>query len=206
MIPESWNPAVSVLLASCWAQDASLRPSLVHIRSALSLIMSRGQALITISSSNGAAVADGHQAAVGELGLAPGALWRRIQVDPAKISLGDVLGSGASSRVHKCLFQNKQAVCKIFRNSTEEKAFKEIEMTFALRHPNVIGLYAWFQIRGECGSWQERILQEADTLFFCFWSHSFCVCPFSSHPLQRSSNADRHGCRARWRRRSHGPL
>ena len=41
------------------------------------------------------------------------------------------------------------AACKIFRNTEEEKAFKEIEITFSLRHPHVIGLYAWFQIKGE---------------------------------------------------------
>ena len=54
----------------------------------------------------------------------------------------------AARQVHVGTFQNKKVAVKIFRNTTEEKAFKEIEIMFSLRHPNIIGLYAWFQIKG----------------------------------------------------------
>ena len=95
----------------------------------------------------------------GNLHLAPGAIWRRIETRPAKINLGDVIGEGAFAKVHKCTFQEKIAACKIFRNSKEESAFKEIEIMFSLRHPNIIGLYAWFQIKGQ----------------FLFWLSPFCL-------------------------------
>ena len=84
----------------------------------------------------------------GDLILAPGALWRRAKTSPSEIVLGKVLGEGSFSKVHHCIFQNRKAACKIFRNTTEESAFKEIEIMFALRHPNIIGLYAWFQVKG----------------------------------------------------------
>ena len=38
-----------------------------------------------------------------------------------------------------------QAAVKTFRDTSKESAFKEIEMTFSLRHPNVVGMYAWFR-------------------------------------------------------------
>ena len=37
----------------------------------------------------------------------------------------------------------------MFRNTKEESAAKEIEMLFSLRHPNVIGIYAWFREPGQ---------------------------------------------------------
>ena len=37
------------------------------------------------------------------------------------------------------------AAVKTFRDTRKESAFKEIEMTFSLRHPNIVGLYAWFE-------------------------------------------------------------
>ena len=52
----------------------------------------------------------------------------------------------------------------MFRNSEEEKALKEIEITFSLRHPNVIGLYAWFKEKGKNKKYGEMgmILELAD--------------------------------------------
>ena len=80
--------------------------------------------------------------------FAPGALWRRVETKPSKIMLGKVIGEGANATVHRGMFQDKQVAVKIFRNTGEESAFKEIEMMFSLRHPNIIGLYAWFRQRG----------------------------------------------------------
>lgn len=37
------------------------------------------------------------------------------------------------------------AAVKTFRDTSKKSAFKEIEMTFSLRHPNIVGIYAWFQ-------------------------------------------------------------
>ena len=50
--------------------------------------------------------------------------------------------------MYVCTFRNEQAALKIFRNTTKESAFKEIEIMFAMRHPNVIALYAWVFMKG----------------------------------------------------------
>ena len=86
--------------------------------------------------------------AVGIPHFAPGALWRRVETQARHVHLDKVLGEGANATVHKGKFQSKSVAVKIFRNTSEESAMKEIEITFSLRHPNIIGLYAWFQIRG----------------------------------------------------------
>ena len=52
--------------------------------------------------------------------------------------------------VYKCSFlDGKTGALKLFRNTKEESAAKEIEMMFSLRHPNVIGIYAWFREPGQ---------------------------------------------------------
>lgn len=147
-IREAWNPALGLLLTLCWAHNATLRPSLRRIASMLSAIMSSNDALIT-SGKRSATAAVENLKVTGEFDFTPGALWRRIQIHPEQIELGPVLGSGSYSMVHSCRFGNKAAACKIFRNCAKEKAYKEIEITFAMRHPNVIGIYAWFQIQGK---------------------------------------------------------
>ena len=83
-----------------------------------------------------------------EAHFAPGELWRRVQTSSANILLTDLIGHGSFSKVHKCKFQDKIAAVKIFRNTEEEKAYSEIKMAFSLRHPNIIGFYAWFRADG----------------------------------------------------------
>ena len=51
--------------------------------------------------------------------------------------------------VYKCLYKGKHTALKLFRNTTDEDAIKEIEVMFALRHPNIIGLYAWVVHSGQ---------------------------------------------------------
>ena len=80
--------------------------------------------------------------------LAPGEPWRRVEIDPRTVKKGEVLGSGSFSTVYKSSFGKEPAAVKLFRNTEEDKAFREIEMTFALRHPHIIGLFAWFQEKG----------------------------------------------------------
>ena len=144
-IRESWNPAMSFLITSCWSDLAMLRLDLGQVMSSLSMIMTGLQGLITLDSAK-AAAAEAKKA--GPLHLAPGALWRRVKTIPKAIVLGEIIGQGSYSKVHKGTFQKKQVAVKIFRNTSEESAFKEIEIMFSLRHPNVIGLYAWFQLKG----------------------------------------------------------
>ena len=105
------------------------------------------QGLITLATQSTVASAEAEDEEE-NLHLAPGALWRRIETRPNDVALGEVIGEGAYSRVHRCTFMNRVAACKIFRNSSEESAFKEIEIMFSMRHPHIIGLYAWFQIKG----------------------------------------------------------
>lgn len=65
--------------------------------------------------------------------------------------------------VYKCLFlDGKTAALKLFRSTKEESAAKEIEMMFSLRHPNVIGIYAWFREPGQ-------FLQMGWVFLFCFY-------------------------------------
>ena len=65
--------------------------------------------------------------------------------------------------VYKCSFlDGKTGALKLFRNTKEESAAKEIEMMFSLRHPNVIGIYAWFREPGQ-------LLQMGWVFLFCFF-------------------------------------
>ena len=134
---------MSLLITSCWSNDAGLRPSLGQVMSSLAMIMEGKEGLIT-SSTNGAAVPEANDA---DIHLAPGALWRKIEIK--KVSVSEVLGHGSYSTVYRCNFQNRPAALKLFRNATEKKAFKEIEITFSMRHPNIIGIYAWLRKKGE---------------------------------------------------------
>ena len=138
---------MSLLITACWSQDPGLRPGLGTVMEMISTIMKGEHGLITSLSAKSAASGKLKKHKVGEH-LAPGALWRRVKTIPKKIVLGEIIGQGSYSKVHRCTFLDKVAACKIFRNTTEESAFKEIELMFSLRHPNVIGLYAWFQIKG----------------------------------------------------------
>ena len=54
----------------------------------------------------------------------------------------------STGSVYECRYRGELAALKIFKKATEESAFKEIEITFALRHPYVIGVYAWFREQG----------------------------------------------------------
>ena len=143
-IRERWNPALSFLVTSCWCNNAALRPSLATIISSLSMLIKNASAEGMITSATIPEI----KLEGGDPHFAPGALWRRVETRPEKIELGKVLGEGANATVYKGKFQGKAVAVKIFRNTSEESAFKEIEMTFSLRHPNVIGLYAWFEHRG----------------------------------------------------------
>ena len=51
--------------------------------------------------------------------------------------------------VYECLYKGEHTALKLFRNTTDEDAIKEIEVMFALRHPNIIGLYAWVVHSGQ---------------------------------------------------------
>ena len=129
--------------------STQLRLDLAQVMSSLSMIMSESKSLITLGNI-GAAQA---KKSGGGLHLAPGAPWRRVQTKPKNIVLGQMIGHGSYSKVHVGTFQKRKVAVKIFRNTSEESAFKEIEIMFALRHPNIIGLYAWFQIKG---GWRGR--------------------------------------------------
>ena len=148
-IRDTWNPAISLLISSCWSNDAALRPSLGLVMSSLADIMRGEFGFITVDTKKGRAGSALNQGA-GEPDFAPGELWRRVQTVHSKVELGKELGAGAHASVYECTFQGKPAACKMFRNTTEESAFKEIETLFALRHPSIIGLYAWFQQKGGC--------------------------------------------------------
>ena len=81
--------------------------------------------------------------------LPPGEPWRRVEIrDTSMVKKGEILGSGSFSTVYRSSFRNEPAAIKLFRNTEEDKAFREIETSFALRHPNIIGLFAWFQEKG----------------------------------------------------------
>ena len=157
-IRENWNPAISFLIASCWSDDVALRPSPGQIMSSLEQIMGGKQGLIT-SLTDGRPIPSKKDA---DVYLAPGALWRKIQIKRENIELGEVLGQGSYSTVYECHFQNKRTALKMFRNAIAEKAFKEIEITFSMRHPNIIGIYAWLQEEGQMLTQIGMVIELAD--------------------------------------------
>ena len=144
-IPETWNPALSYLIVSCWSDNAQLRLSPGQVMSSLSMIINSGGDMVTAS----ALPAKAGTKKSTDPDLPPGEPWRRVEIKDARmVKKGEVLGSGSFSTVYKSSFRNEPAAIKLFRNTEEDKAFREIETSFALRHPNIIGLFAWFQEKG----------------------------------------------------------
>ena len=135
-IHENWNPAVSCIIVACWADDPALRLPLGRAAVLIAKVAQVGNKARQVASGESTTSA-------GLIQLAPGERWRRVQTNIVNVTLGKILGSGSFSTVYACKFQGKDAAFKLFRNATEEKAFKEIEMMFSLRHPNIIGMYAW---------------------------------------------------------------
>ena len=210
-IRATWNPAVSFLITSCWRESpqvrfhicdfrsslryshealgsTQLRLGLEKIISSLSMIMKAGDSLITVANTD---TSEEKKSEGGDIHLAPGALWQRVETDPMNIELGDVIGQGSYSKVHRCRFLDKLAACKIFRNTTDESAFKEIEMMFSLRHPNIIGLFAWFQLKGMSRLWI------MPTAYFAYSPALLSI---------RDAHANRHGRRACRGRRPPGAV
>lgn len=76
-------------------------------------------------------------------------LWRKMRTVPSQVVLEKRLGQGASADVHKATFRGSVVAVKIFRGINDEesrdKAFSEIELLFELRHPCIIGIFAWFE-------------------------------------------------------------
>ena len=180
MIRKTWNPAIGYIIAACWSDLAASRPDLRHIMAALSMVMKGGQGFITLSAAKQEFVQSDK-----DLRLAAGAPWRRVRTTPNKIMLGGVIGEGAYSTVTRGTFQEREVAVKIFRNTTEEKAFKEIEVTFALRHPNIIGLYAWFQQKG---GFSKGALGGEE------WEQTHTI-SLNSRSASRYAHADRSGLR-----------
>ena len=132
----TWNVGVSFLITSCWCGVGSLRPSLALVISNLSLIMEGRSGLITSAAAAAAAASAGpakEKTQADDPRFAPGALWRRVETRPALINKAEVIGGGSFSTVYKCTFQNQVAALKVFRNTSEESAYKEIEVMFSLR-------------------------------------------------------------------------
>ena len=93
-----WNPAVSLLISSCWSHDQRLRPEMRQVISSLKSIMSGAGGLITCGKMKGPVAQDGHslgQEGVDENDLVVGEAWHRIEVDPRMITKGKTLAAGA---------------------------------------------------------------------------------------------------------------
>ena len=71
-------------------------------------------------------------------------LWRKMKTSQAEISIAKRIGHGTSGDVHKGVFRGNDVAIKTFRDEDKNKSFHEIELLFELRHPHIIGLYAWF--------------------------------------------------------------
>ena len=91
-IRETWNPMISILITSCWSDDATVRPSLGQVISSIAMIMKGKAGLITALTTSKDKVAAQVQATSDPARyLAPGALWHRVQTAPTNIVLGEVL-------------------------------------------------------------------------------------------------------------------
>ena len=155
VLRREWNPAIKFLISSCWLHAAKSRPTMAQTMSILSKIISAQGALI-LSESTTLRIARGEELPKKvDSHLAPGAPWRRVERPPSQVAIGEILGQGSFSTVYKCTFLEEACALKLFRSNTkdkeefEESAFKEIELMFALRHPNIVGLYGWIRERGE---------------------------------------------------------
>ena len=149
--PEDWNPAISYLISSCWGDSATYRPSPSSIMCSLFQIMhGEGQGLITQGRSPQRSSRKSRPKSK-ILNLAPGDMWQRLEVSAAEVLFGKVLGEGTFATVHIASFRDQQVAVKLLRTvsknakAVEENASREIEMMFSMRHPHVIGVYAWFR-------------------------------------------------------------
>ena len=52
---------------------------------------------------------------------------------------------GATADVYRGMYLNQPVALKVFRQLEASKARKEIELVFELRHPNIVGIFAFFQ-------------------------------------------------------------
>ena len=77
-------------------------------------------------------------------------LWKKMKTSQAEVSVVKRIGQGASGDVHQGVFRGNDVAIKTFRDEDKNKSFHEIELLFELRHPHIIGLYAWFVTAVSC--------------------------------------------------------
>ena len=93
---DSWNPAISCLIISCWCDTIAIRPTLPNLMWCLTKIMEGTSGLITVQTKGGGAASK--RKGYVEPDFTPGALWRRVETPPSKITLGEILGQGGERR------------------------------------------------------------------------------------------------------------
>ena len=96
-IREQWNPAVSILISLCWAQNPIYRPHLGAVMARIKHIMSVGEATgyITSLSAPIKAAAMEDEPASGAVDLAPGELWRQVQANVKDVMRGEYIAGGS---------------------------------------------------------------------------------------------------------------
>ena len=149
----TWNGSVSMLMAMCWQEDPQARPNFHEIseilKKALDLATGPGPSLVGGSGGDERSNKMQRRNRSDAENLSAIPLWRSAQVDPKSIIKGKLIGEGASADVFLATFRAKPAALKVFRGvqvGQESKCFNEIALTFELRHPNIIGMLAWFHI------------------------------------------------------------
>lgn len=48
--------------------------------------------------------------------------------------------------MYKALFMGNHVAVKVFNELVQEEVQEEIELLFELRHPNIVGIFGWFEI------------------------------------------------------------
>ena len=107
-LPETWNPALSFLISSCWSDHAELRLSLGEIMTSLAMIITARGDMVT-SSSSPQSVKTARMRNINP-DLPPGEPWRKVEIKHTRmIKKGEILGSGSFSTVYKSSFRNEPA-------------------------------------------------------------------------------------------------
>ena len=152
-VPDDCDPEVRDCIRSCWSEDPRDRPSAVDLQIRLHCFKALRCGAVEMVE---ARVARLCKFTDSEDNLLAHELWKKMKASETEISLVKRIGQGACGDVHQGVFRGRDVAVKTFRDDDRRKSFHEIELLFELRHPHIIGLYAWFVTAVSCRLTGER--------------------------------------------------
>ena len=152
-IPAEWNRGLQAVISMCWNDDPALRMDMasvvLHLKRIISIEDLDDAALVGEEAAEDVAAENGTMEEIAsstrELGnLVKTETYKAIETVEANVQMGKRLGGGATADVFLGIFAGQKCAVKVFRTSSSEDSFKEVKLMYAMRHPAVIGIYAWF--------------------------------------------------------------